>query len=209
MAVHVPRATPVTSRRTSARRVERPPVLDVSHTPQGTGTARRVRRRHVCVRRRSVRSARWVPAISTAGLLAWPPADGSGLLGKSATAGISRSGVPFLGSMGGTAAEQAGRRMVASGTLHDWSPPTGRLQLRDISSLVPSARKRHSANPIVSIAPSYNTVGQPNGYWMLDAGGIDLRVRRRLGPLRSARPLTVPTPVCILSMDSGFGRSRG
>ena len=28
------------------------------------------------------------------------------------------------------------------------------------------------ANPIVSIAPSYNTVGQPNGYWMLDAGGL-------------------------------------
>jgi hypothetical protein len=28
------------------------------------------------------------------------------------------------------------------------------------------------ANPIVSIAPSYNTVGQPNGYWMLDASGL-------------------------------------
>jgi hypothetical protein len=100
-----------------------------------------------------------------------PAPDGSGYWEVAADGGIFSFGVPFLGSMGGSPLNKPVVGMVASGTGYMMVAADGGV-FNFGNQFFGSLGGTTLANPIVSIAPSYNTVGQPNGYWMLDAGGL-------------------------------------
>ena len=100
-----------------------------------------------------------------------PAPDGSGYWEVASDGGIFSFGVPFLGSMGGSPLNKPVVGMVASGTGYMMVAADGGV-FNFGNQFFGSLGGTPLANPIVSIAPSYNTVGQPNGYWMLDAGGL-------------------------------------
>ncbi len=97
--------------------------------------------------------------------------DGSGYWETAGDGGIFAFGEPFLGSMGdkslnkpvvGMVANGAGYMMVASdGGIFNFSNPFfGSLG----ATAIPA--------PIIATAPSYDNLGNPDGYWMLDSAGL-------------------------------------
>jgi ribosomal protein L24E len=99
-----------------------------------------------------------------------PALDGQGYWEVASDGGIFAFGEPFVGSMGAATLNQPVTGMVASGSGYMMVAADGGV-FNFANPFFGSLGNTPPATAIVSIAPSFDNVGTPNGYWMLDAAG--------------------------------------